>query len=55
MLFNIDYSCKAVGFPPYTVEDTDSGKLSDLHKVTQPRGTLNLNFRTDSNMKLWGT
>ena len=55
MLFNIDYSCKAGSFPPYTVEDTDSEKLSDLHKVTQPKGTLNLNFRTDSNVKLWGT
>ena len=55
MLFNIDYSCKAGSFPPYAVEDTDSEKLSDLHKITQPKGTLNLNFRTDSNVKLWGT
>lgn len=39
-------------FPHYIVEDTDSEKLSDLPKVTQHKGTLNLGFKADSAMKL---
>ena len=39
-------------FLHYIIEDTDSEKLSDLPKVTQPKGTLNLGFRAASAMKL---
>lgn len=34
-------------YPFYTVEDTDSEKLSDLSEVAQLKGTLNLTFRAD--------
>lgn len=44
--------CKVEIFPHYIVEDTDSEKLSDLLKVTQPKGNLNLGFRADSAVKL---
>ena len=38
--------------PHYIVEDTDSKKLSDLPKVTQPKGTLNFGYRAVSAMEL---